>query len=173
MNSKLYSLKLLFFSAFLLGIFFCGSVICAQNDTTSIQLKQFSDSGLFKRLVKKAKKGDAHSQFVLGNIYYHGSDMVAQSFSKSSKWYRKAAEQGHPSAQYKLGKMHEKGGFAIKKDFSKAIEWYKKAAGHQHIRSLERLAYLYYNGIGVEQDMNLGKRYARQAHRIDRSFLMQ
>lgn len=59
----------------------------------------------FLDLKKNAEKGDAESQFLVGECYASGGD-VQQDIDESNKWFRKAAEQGHVKAQLKLGNYY-------------------------------------------------------------------
>ena len=52
-------------------------------------------------LKSKADKGDAESQFQLGN-YYLGKD-----HKEAGVWYRKAADQGLAKAQYEMGRLND------------------------------------------------------------------
>ena len=53
-------------------------------------------------LRKKARRGDANAQFLLGGRYYFGRG-VPKDDAEGVKWFRKAAEQGYAEAQYFLG----------------------------------------------------------------------
>lgn len=55
-----------------------------------------------KGLLKKANKGDAQSQFMMGCVCEYGVDMPAPDRELAIQWYRKAAESLIP-AQYFLG----------------------------------------------------------------------
>ena len=60
------------------------------------------DSREIKDVLKKANKGDANSQFILGCAREFGVDMLATDPAQAIEWYRKAAERLVP-AQYFLG----------------------------------------------------------------------
>jgi TPR repeat protein len=63
------------------------------------------DRKLLADIRAKAEKGDAQSQFELGNTFYFGNLRAAKDKGEAVKWYRKAAEQNDAQAQYNLGSL--------------------------------------------------------------------
>ena len=57
-----------------------------------------------ERLQWLAGQGDAHAQFVMGQLCRDGPLLVPNS-QKAKRWFTLAAEQGMPEAQYALGKL--------------------------------------------------------------------
>ncbi len=74
---------------------------------------------------RRAEKGDANAQFVLGLKYDTGKG-VPQDSAEAAKWYRKAAEQGHAEAQFNLGILYDEGR-GVRQDYAEAVKWYRKA----------------------------------------------
>jgi uncharacterized protein len=61
-----------------------------------------------KRVLQRARRGDARAQAELGLMYAIGRE-VPQNYENAVEWYRRAADQGEPTAQYFLGLMYDKG----------------------------------------------------------------
>jgi len=74
---------------------------------------------------RRAEKGEAKAQFVLGLKYDTGKG-VPQDYAEAAKWYRKAAEQGYAEAQFNLGTMYDEGR-GVRQDYAEAAKWYRKA----------------------------------------------
>ena len=49
-----------------------------------------------------AQNGDAHAQYVLGNLYNSG-ECVKKNLQKAQRWYKRAASQGYTQALLELG----------------------------------------------------------------------
>lgn len=108
-----------------------------------------------KRLLAKARLGDAGAQMWLGAAYEQGW-FGKTNFPEALKWFRKSAEQGNPDAQVSLGQMYEDGEGVIQ-NYSFAAEWYRKAAEHEPDlggagQGRNSLGMLYMDGRGVPQD---------------------
>ena len=71
-------------------------------------------------LQRKAKGGDAESQFDLGGCHSNGY-VVEQDLVRALELFEKAAAQGHPGGQCMRGFYHEYGFGGVKKD---AEQWY-------------------------------------------------
>src|SRR5674476_586003 len=76
-------------------------------------------------VIRRAEKGDANAQFVLGRKYDIGKG-VPQDYAEAAKWYRMAAEQGHAEAQFNLGMLYDEGR-GVSQDYAEAAKWYRKA----------------------------------------------
>ena len=55
-----------------------------------------------------AEDGDAHAQFMLGEMYANGQGL-SRDYKKAEEWLRKSAEQGFADSQLRLGEMSAKG----------------------------------------------------------------
>jgi len=73
-----------------------------------------------------AERGDAKSQFILGDFYNTGQG-VQKDYREAAKWLRKAADQGDAAAQHNLGNMYEKGQ-GVPQDYVLSYMWYDLAA---------------------------------------------
>ena len=101
---------------------FCGILLAA----TMLAVTACSSSSTEKdNVFRRAEKGDAKAQFVLGLKYDTGKG-VPQDSAEAAKWYRKAAEQGYADAQFNLGTMYDEGR-GVHQDYAEAAKWYRKA----------------------------------------------
>jgi len=62
--------------------------------------------------------------------------------------YSEAAAHGSADAQYKLGQMYDDGE-GVQQDHEEAAKWLRKAADQGHAAALNRLAFMYFLGLGV------------------------
>ncbi|MBC8485289.1 MAG: sel1 repeat family protein, partial [Bacteroidetes bacterium] len=62
----------------------------------------------FSSIKKSAEQGDAHDQYVLGNMYFIGEGVLPNK-KQAFYWYKKSAEQGNALAQFSLGAMYDTG----------------------------------------------------------------
>ena len=62
----------------------------------------------YQIILKKAKQGDAESQYTLGTLYELGEG-VAEDVKEAFKWFSLAASQGYAKAQNNLGYMYDLG----------------------------------------------------------------
>ncbi len=92
-----------------------------------------------KRDLKKAKKifgelamkGDAKSQYYLGEIFHHKKD-----YSSAIKWYGKSALNDNSEAQYSLATLLFEGNdYGLIPNKEKALEWYRKSAENGNVRA--------------------------------------
>lgn len=74
-----------------------------------------------------AMNGDDIAQFNLGQCYFNGWGVKADT-TQAISWWRKSAEQEHPDAQNNLGAAYQKGWGNLSQNTDMAIYWYKKAA---------------------------------------------
>jgi uncharacterized protein len=98
----------------------------------------------------RADKGDAESQFILGNYYEHGSG-VKQDYIEAEKLYRKAAKQGHAGAMRALGVMYEFG-YGVKRATAYAVIWYQQAANLGDAYAQVKHGVMLWDGIGINKD---------------------
>ena len=126
-------------------------VIGRAADAGAAQGNQDPERERALELLRKAERGDAESQGLLGYLYETGRG-VPQSFPEALRWYGEAARNGSAIAMYCLGRLHEDGRGA-QQDFGKAAQYYSKAARRGEQRSLGRLGYLYETGRGVTQSL--------------------
>jgi len=88
-----------------------------------------------------AEKGDATSQYRLGNMYFQGMG-VPKDAQKAVPLYNQAAEQGLDSAQFALGIAYMSGQ-GVEKDWVRASQWLEKAGQQGHRKAQFHLGKLY------------------------------
>lgn len=149
----------LFFSALVFAVLVTSVPSFAQTARTPEVAKQRISThwtpAAEKRLLTKARQGDASSQMWLGAAYEQGW-FGQTNFAQALKWFRKAAEQGDPDAQFSLGQMYEDGE-GVQQNYALAAKWYRLAA--EHVPNLggagqgrNHLGLLYMDGLGVPKD---------------------
>lgn len=120
---------------------------------------------------KAARHDDAEAQYRVGYCNSHGIG-TQQNMKRAVYWYKEAAQQEHhlaamelenPEIQHELGRYycgvcdHDQEYFLDADDWLSvenpmAVEWYTKAACQGHADAQFKLAWRYYEGIGVEED---------------------
>ncbi len=85
---------------------------------------------------KRAQKGDAASQLIVGMKY-----LELQNFSQALHWFEKSATQGNVEAQIHLGDAYARG-TGVTVDFVKAHMWLSLAAAKGGYEAKFRLQYL-------------------------------
>ena len=113
-------------------------------------------------LKKRAEKGDAKAELILGESYYVGANGLPQDDTQAAAWYRKAAEQGLAYAQYNLGLFYDVGR-GVPQDSAQAAAWYRKAAAQGLPSAQYNLGLLYIHGNGVPQDSAQAAAWYRKA----------
>lgn len=136
-----------------------GVAIAWVAQKTRIKQRQFEERASATRMT--AERGDAKSQFELGDMYYHGSG-VSQSYTEALRWYRKAADQRDADAEYRIGYMLDTGR-GVQQDFNEALHWYLQAAGKGSAQAECGIGSMYYDGRGVKQDRTEAVRWYRKA----------
>jgi TPR repeat protein len=86
---------------------------------------------------EKAEKGDAESQYQLGEYYLDGSHGMP--LKDAIAWINKAAEQGLAKAQYKMGYAHTCLWVKPASE-EEAMRWYRLAAAQGNVDAFSRLA---------------------------------
>ena len=100
---------------------------------------------------KLAEDGYHWAQRQMGKMYAEGN-RVQKDEAEAVKWYRKAAEQGNAEAQACLGSRYLYGTGGIAQDNAMALKWLQMAADQGVSYAQADLAFMYYNGQGVEQN---------------------
>ena len=121
-----------------------------------------ADRKLLADIRTKAEKGDAQSQFELGNAFYIGSLGVAKDQVEAAKWYRRAAEQDLPEAQHNLGVSYADGQ-GVAKDEAEAVKWFRKAAEQNLPEAQFNVGIYYHEGRGVTRDDKEAVKWYRKA----------
>ena len=103
---------------------------CSSGQTTRCSICTtpipISDKSKIGSLKKRAKRGEAWAQYVLGNCYVNGRH-TSRSDHEARRWHEKAAKRGHPWAMHNLGVFYleGRGGYSI--DLTKARHLAKEA----------------------------------------------
>ena len=79
-----------------------------------------------ERLERLAEQGDAHAQFVMGQLYRDGPLLIPDS-QKAKRWFTLAAEHGMSKAQYALGKLLLSADPEVR-DPDEGLRWLRRAA---------------------------------------------
>src|ERR1700691_3441677 len=100
----------------------------------------------FDDVRRKAKVGDAHAQYLLGNACRLRGDVL-----NAISWLSKAADKGHAKAANNLGVLYAKG-VGMLQDESKAVHWYKHGAELGDAVAQWNLGQCYFSGAGTSKD---------------------
>lgn len=95
-----------------------------------------------------AERNECNALFTLGMSYHRGyANVIVRDPAKAIELFIKAADLGHSPSMCELGNI-----FSEAKDYTKAIEYYQKAIQKRSGCAMYRLATMYLNGVGVDQD---------------------
>ena len=108
---------------------------------------------LFKSSMSNAEKGNAKSQYKVGEMYEKGRG-TARDSKQAFAWYSRSAKQNYIKAQYKLGYLYFKG-IGVKQDRTKSYALLQKPAEKGNVRAQYYLGRLYASGHGVEKNPEL------------------
>ena len=97
-----------------------------------------------ERLERLAEQGDAHAQFVMGQLYRDGPLLIPDS-QKAKRWFTLAAERGMPEAQYALGKLLLSADPEVH-DPDEGLRWLRRAAQEGSTYAAYRLGKEYLTG---------------------------
>jgi len=113
-------------------------------------------------LVRAGELRSVEAQYDLGALYATGDWAGPTDAVAARAWYRRAAEQGLARAQANLGGMFLDGeGGAI--DVTEGLYWLEAAAAQDHPGALQRLAWVYTDGLpGVPADPERAAEYRRR-----------
>lgn len=93
-------------------------------------------------LIRKARTGDADSEFQIAEFYRDKRTGVNSAVPyECLEWYEKAAKQGHLQAQYQLGVLLSGGALGYW-DHDQAKKWLTQAAEHGHVAAQSTLGSL-------------------------------
>ena len=94
-----------------------------------------------------------HALFFCGHMLFKGQG-VARDFQKSFDYFSLAKEKGFKPISFEIGRFYEYG-IVVEKDIKKAISLYEKAAYEERsFEALNRLASMYFTGIGLPPDID-------------------
>lgn len=93
----------------------------AQGGATQAASTPITQATPFDELHKRAQRGDAYAQWVLGTRYHNGEG-VPQNDVEAMRWFERAADQGYSDAQATSGAYYWVGR-GVPKDLIKAYFW--------------------------------------------------
>lgn len=136
-----------------------------QEETTLPDPDGDDDTGLERRLLAEAGRGNAENLYELG-MFYLTTPMADGEIQphKSVFWLRKAAELGHVDAQTQLAVLYD-AGVGVLKDKKEAFHWYNEAARQGDFVGLLGLGLMYKAGDGVSPDRKKAGAYFLEAAR--------
>lgn len=118
---------------------------------------------------RKAERGDAVAQFMLGNLYEKGSRQVPKDPEEAGKWYRRSflcfrllSEEGDPLAQYWLGGLYNNGTGVVANPEA-ALRWFVRAAEQGDAHAQATLGRIFRDGDGAPQDREKALHWYRLA----------
>jgi len=103
--------------------------------------------------------------YQLGLMLLHG-DGLPEDGQRAEQLIRQAAAHDHPDALYTLGEFWltgQLGQQSCTRDHAQAFEYFMKAAQQDQLEALNRLVQMYYEGLGVAQDLDEAGYYAHKA----------
>ena len=105
----------------------------------------------FRLLRENQIASSKKAQYLLGLCHYWGNG-TTQNYDLAFPCFKRAAELGHGTAKDYLGDCYRMG-HGTEVNAAEAAKWYHDAADNHKIESAAHyLAFLYYNGQGVEQN---------------------
>ena len=129
------------------------------------QLVKRSDKKAVEWYRKAAEQGLSDSQSSLAFMYSKGKG-IKQSDESALEWWEMAAKQGNVDAQGSLGSVYFNAAYngqLVEQNFKKAAEWYEMAASQGDAESQFTLTRMYFDGQGVEQNVDVGTMWATKA----------
>lgn len=111
--------------------------------------------------IRKAKDGDAESNWKLGNYYLKGTYMEKNS-ETALEHYRVAARKENPKGIAQLGFCYAEG-VGVDKDFQKAIQYFQESAEQGVKAAQHNLGLCFEAGNGVEEDLQKAKMWYNRA----------
>jgi len=142
--------KLTFLLSLTFLFLFSGSVYGDdfQDGKDAYDRKDYKEA--FKFFSLSAEKGDADTQYVMGEMYWQGQG-VPQDYKEALKWYRLSAEQGNADAQFRLGTIYYEG-LEVPKDYKEAGKWFRLSAEQENSDAQYMLGWMYFEGQGFPKD---------------------
>jgi uncharacterized protein len=121
----------------------------------------------------KKEEGEwINGKFCVGVKWDQKGKRISLTSKESYNFWKEKAEAGDSTGMNQLGSYFENGRpeVDLKKDISKALYWYNKAADKGSKAALYKLQLLYFNGIVVKQNNDLGLKYLKKAAEQGHSF---
>ena len=150
------------------GLYFTGSNdVRDSSDSDMMQLgnfayqeKRYEDA--FKWYENAANQGIAEAQFRLSQMYQTGEG-VDKDETAATHWLFQAASQGLAQAEYEYANALEFGRGIKRAQIKDVAAWYKKAAENAYPEAMLKVAKLYFNGSGIDKNINQALTWALKA----------
>ena len=112
---------------------------------------------------KSVQKGDLYSKCQIGEMTMKGMG-VKKDVKKGYKLIEEAARAGCREAQFSMYEFYRDGNPCIpRRNMGCAIRWLKRAAEQEDAEACKELARCYREGIGVDKDTRLARKWERIA----------
>ncbi len=128
----------------------------AQNEKTATTLSPKE----LRQLTKKADKGDLNSMV---QLYRYYANEEHQDTLLLVKYLQRAADAGDAEAQTSMGASIMQGIYGLSVDTDRALYYTRKAANQGYNSAIYNLGLFYFNGEGVEKDIDKASSYFKQA----------
>lgn len=113
------------------------------------------------QLSQAAEKGSVEAQVALGRLY-SSRKKEAQDYAAARLWFQRAASQGSTQAMEAIAVMCVRGQGGVQ-SYAQAVEWLRLASGAGSVSATHNLANYYMDGLGVEQDTEMGMNLLKQS----------
>ena len=119
---------------------------------------------MWKYLNSAIEENDGEALYILGDMYYNGSDGKTIDYRHALDCYLKAGYEGnHSTALCCAGSMYYNG-LGIPRDYMAAFNLYQKSIelDRNNLNAWKNIASMHYFGDGVQED----KQMAKQIHDV-------
>ena len=100
-------------------------------------------AGACLKFEKAAEIGNAHAQYMLGQLHEKGLG-VKEDYRAASVFYHMAAENGNADAQFRLGEWCKLGMGGMEEKNETARKWYAMAADQGHAEAATMLGWMFF-----------------------------
>ena len=118
--------------------------------------------------MKLARQGSLTAMNELGGMYLNG-DGIERNVKYAYNLFKKAADCGHIKAKCNLALIFLKGYGGIRTQYKKAFELYMQAAEAGSASGMYGVGYMYYKGIGVDQNYEKALEYLKKGAELKHS----
>jgi len=105
-----------------------------------------------KRLLEEAASKDYLDASVVLGIEYRNGYIFERDLELSRQYFEYAASKNHPQAMNEMGYLHSDDRNGLTPDYSKAFQYFLGSA-YNYSGSAAPLAYMYFNGQGIETNL--------------------
>ena len=121
-----------------------------------------------------AEKGHAKARYSLGCSYYFGRGELVIDFNRCVKLWEQSAKQGSTNAKFSLARIYHSGSndgspMTIPVDPQLCFRWDLAAAKQEHVQSMVNIGFFYYEGDGVEQNLESAFEWFTKSAEMDDS----